>query len=159
MALPNPFAALSSWWNPQAVEADVLLLIAKAKAGVATAAADLKAAFNWIDANAGTIAKDIEQVLLIAGKLGAVGNPQLAALVASANAAVTALNAYASSRASGNNQASAAVDGYLAVSKANELHAQIGTSLASATYEPVTKPLGVLSIADMPIDVRIVVKK
>lgn len=129
----NPF----SWFKPQIIEDDVLLLIAKIRAGLAIVVADIKAVLNWIDANAGTIVADLEAILALLTKLGGGANPELAALVAAANAAVVALNAYADSRAKGGSQASAVVDGYLAINKAKELHAQLGQAIANADYEPV----------------------
>ena len=157
----NPLSALANWWNPTALEADVILFIAKAKAGLSVAIADVKAVFSWLDANAGTIANDIGIVLKLAGQLGVAGNPQLAVLVASANIAVTALNTYAADRAAGANHPQAAIAGYLAVTKAQQLHAQVGQALASATYAPVSTPA--VGLADLydggPIDVKMVPPK
>lgn len=147
----NPF----SWFSAKTIEDDVLLVIAKLRAGVAIIVADVKAALNWIDANAGTIVGDLEAILALLTKLGGAANPELAALVAAANTAVAALNAYADSRAKGGSQTTAVVDGYLAVSKGKELHAQIGQAIASANYEP-TKAVGLLFAAEAPINIKMV---
>lgn len=154
--MANPITAIKNWLDPTALESDVIVFVAKVKAGMAVAEADAKAVFNWLDQNAGTVASDIVLVLNVATKLGAGGNPELAALVAGANVAVAALNTYAQARSGGESQNQAAVDGYKAVAKAQELHSLVSQALIAAQYTFAAHPAALAGLADGPVDVQMI---
>jgi hypothetical protein len=89
-------SSLFTWFQTAAVtvEADVVKVVAAVKADVAVAETYILAAVHWLATNAPAIASDLQLALSLAGAVGGVPLPVLAA----ANASVSALNAFAAAQ-------------------------------------------------------------
>lgn len=140
---------LTSWQNfISETEADVEIVIVAIKNDVAVIESDLAAAQRWIVSNEPTIAADIQQVLGIVEAVGLGANPEVAASVALANTAVTALNAFVSASNSGSTATQSVLAGYVAVKQAQSAVAA-AKAAAAATPTPAapaaTAAVGLLS--------------
>lgn len=102
----------TNWWST--TEQDVIALIAKVNTDVVVAEKDVNNALKWIAAETPAIVGGLQTALQIASMFGVVTAPELAA----ANAAVAALNAFASAQTSGQNNVQSVVNGYIAYTQA-----------------------------------------
>jgi hypothetical protein len=123
----------TSLWNfIDETESDVLVIITNIKADVAVAQSDINAALHWIASNAPAIAADIQEVVGIAETVGVGANPEVAAAIIAANTAVTALNAFAASSNSGQNNTQAVLAGYVAVKQAQAASSSAAAAAVAA---------------------------
>lgn len=127
-------ASLASWFTT--TEADVVALIGKIKAEVAVAEADVTEALNWVAKQTPTVAAALQEVLGVVEVIGVGSNPEVATAIAAANAAVTALNAFAAAQTSPAVQTiqtdgAAVVAGYQALTQS--LASQAAVKAAAAT--------------------------
>jgi hypothetical protein len=104
-------------------EQDVVLLLVEIKTGAAVAAHEIAAGLAWVEQHTADITTGIQQVTTLVTGIAAVtpslkNNATIQKAVTEANAAVAALNAYASAAQSGD-QAQALVNGYVAFQQAN----------------------------------------
>jgi hypothetical protein len=113
----------------ETVESDVVNVVIAISQAQAVAANDIDNALGWIVNNAPAIATDIQTVTSIVRAVG-ITNPGIEATVLAANAAVAALNTFATAQASGQSSASAVIAGYSAYKQAQGAAAQ---AVASAT--------------------------
>lgn len=126
-------AFTTSLWNfIDETESDVLVIITNIKADVAVAQSDINAALHWIASNAPAIAADIQEVVGIAETVGVGANPEVAAAIIAANTAVTALNAFAASSNSGQNNTQAVLAGYVAVKQAQAASSSAAAAAVAA---------------------------
>lgn len=102
----------TNWWST--TEQDVIALISKAKTDTIAAEKDINNALKWISAETPAIVGGLQTALQIASMFGVVTAPELAA----ANAAVTALNAFANAQNTGKNDVQSVVNGYIAYTQA-----------------------------------------
>jgi hypothetical protein len=116
-------------------EADVVMVITDIKAGVAVVESDLTAAEHWIASNTPAIAAAVQEVLSLVETFGIGANPEVAVAVTAANAAVTALNAFAAASNTGSTPTQAVVAGYVAVQQANSA---VSAAKAAAVSAPTT---------------------
>lgn len=117
-------------------EADVVAVVAKIKTEEEVVASEINSALHWIASNTPAIAADIESVVGIAETVGVAGNPEVAAAIAAANIAVTALNAFASASNSGKSNTQAVLSGYVAVKQAQ---AAVASAAAAAVASKPAK--------------------
>ncbi len=126
-------AFTTSLWNfIDETESDVLVIITNIKADVAVEQSDINAALHWIASNAPAIAADIQEVVGIAETVGVGANPEVAAAIIAANTAVTALNAFAASSNSGQNNTQAVLAGYVAVKQAQAASSSAAAAAVAA---------------------------
>lgn len=111
-------------------EADVQAVIADVSKGVTEAEAYIDDALTWVVNNTPTIVADIESVIGFAAAVGATTNPTVAAAVAAAQAAITALNAVAAAKTSGASDVQTLLAGYTAIKQAS---ASASATAAAAT--------------------------
>lgn len=114
----------TSWWST--TETDVVNLLAKVKADVAVAQKDIDAAVKWIASQTPTIVADLQIALKIAQMFGVVTAPEIVA----ANAAVAALNAFATAQSAGKTDIQSVATGYVAYTQAA---AAVNSAKASST--------------------------
>lgn len=118
-------------------EADVVKILVAIKTDAAVIEADVSKALKWVAGNAPAIAADIEEVVSVVTQLGVTSNPEVAAAVVAANAAVSALNAFSVSYTSGTGSAQALVNGYIAVKQATASVASASAAAAGAKTSSV----------------------
>jgi len=103
-------------------EEDIVAIVIQIKNEVPVIEADISKVLNWITNNVATIAKDLQLVESIV--VSVAPTPAVLAAVATANEAMTALNAYAQAHASGLSNAQAALNGYNAYKQAQAAASQ-----------------------------------
>lgn len=123
-------------------EADVQEWIVQIKAGVAVAESDINAIAKWVASETPTIVADLQSVLAIVTAIGVGSNPDVALAIEAANAAVTALNAFAAAQNAGKSTPTSVVAGYVAVKTAQSAAA---SAAAAAVVAPVTGPVTLLA--------------
>src|SRR5208337_4951428 len=114
-------------------EADVVAVVIKIKQGEEVLANDISLVLNWIVNNVGTIASDLQLVESVV--VAVAPTPAVEVAIATANEAMTALNAYAQAHAAGQSTVQAALDGYTAYKQAQ---AAAATAVAAAAASPVS---------------------
>lgn len=123
-------------------EEDVVAIAIKIKNEIPVLEADIAKVLNWITNNVGTIAQDLQLVESVV--VSVAPTPAVLAAVATANEAMTALNAYAQAHAQGLSTAQSALNGYNAYKQAQAAASQaVAASLASSpipALAPVPQP-------------------
>lgn len=112
----------------ETTEADVVALISKVAAGVQLVEKDVDRGIKWVAGEAPAIVSALQTAVGLAQQVGMVNPAELAA----ANAAVTALNAFASSVNSGVADGQAVVNGYVAYKQATAAVAAAAANAAQA---------------------------
>ena len=128
----------TSWFTT--AEADVLKIIQVIKTEEQILASDISKALKWVADNTPQIAADIQQVLSLVQAVGIV-NPEVEAAIATANTAVSALNAYAASYKSGSGTPQAVLAGVAAYKNAQSA---VATATAAAVSAPTANKIATL---------------
>jgi hypothetical protein len=123
-----PFS-LTNWFHT--TETEVVAVISKFAADVAVAEAEVDRCMKWVAQEAPTIVAGLQTAVGLAQQVGLVNPEELAA----ANAAVTALNAFAAASNAGKSDPSAVVAGYVAYKQAA---AAVASAAATAAHAAVT---------------------
>lgn len=135
-------------------EQDVIAVIAKIRQDGAVAVKDVEKAIAWAANNAPVVASEIESVVQFASRIGIASNPEFAAAIVAADAAVAALDAFAkqykSQGATLANDASAAVAGYVAAKQAQGAAALAAAAAASPAPKPAA-PKPAAASAPLPV--------
>lgn len=124
----------------QTTEADVVAVISDVAAGVTLLESQISAALKWIAGEVPTIVTDLQTAVGLAQQVGIVTPAELTA----ANAAVAALNAFATSTNAGNGTAESVVSGYVAYKQAV---ASVATATASAAAAATQTPAAQIAAA------------
>lgn len=121
-----------SFWTT--AESDVQAFITKLQQGLTWAQTELDSALGWVVNNTPAIVTDIEKAIGFASAVGVSTNPEVAAAIVAAQAAITALNAVASAKTSGASDIQTLLAGYTAVKQAQAASASAtaGTTAAVA---------------------------
>lgn len=129
--------SFTTWF--ETTEADVVSMISKVAADVQLVESELSRGLAWVAGEVPTIVTGLQTAVGLAQQVGVVSAPELAA----ANAAVTALNAFAGSVNSGTTNAQALVNGYVAYKSAS---AAVATAAASAAAAAPAAAAGVAKV-------------
>ena len=127
-------------------EQDVVNWIADIKQGLAVAEADITNGLNWVASEVPNIVTALQATVGLVEKVGLASNPEVAAAIAAANVAVTALNAFAAAQNAGiaagtsplQVDGTALVAGFTAVKQSQASNALAMAAAASATVPAVT---------------------
>lgn len=118
--------SFTSWWST--TEKDIVNILAKVKGDAVVAQKDINSAMKWIAAQTPAIVGDLQVALQIAQMFGVVTAPEIVA----ANAAVAALNAFATAQNTGKTDLQSVANGYVAYTQAAAaVNAAKASSMAS----------------------------
>lgn len=135
------FTDIEHWFT--VFEEDVIAIILKIRQGFEILVHEIDLVLNWIANNVATIASDMKLVESII--LAVSPTPAVEAAIATANAAMAALNAYAQAHKLGQSTVQSAIDGYTAYKQAQAAASQ---AVAIAAYDPAsTAPLAFAMVA------------
>jgi len=131
-------------------EADVVAIIAKIKTEEEIVVSEINTALHWIASNAPTIVSDIQSVVNVAETVGVAANPQVAAAIAAANLAVTALNTFAAASNAGQTNTQAVLQGFVAVKQAQAAAASAAAAAVSTPTPTTAKVVTTVTAATNP---------
>lgn len=112
-------------------EIEVIALVVAVKKGESVVASDIDKAIKWVVSETPAIVANLQGAVALVEEVGVASNPDVAIAITAANAAVTALNAFAAASNSGSTDAQAIVQGYVAVKQAQASAASAAAAAAS----------------------------
>lgn len=126
---------VAAWFHT--TEQNVLAFVTDIITDVGVAEKDIAKGLSWVVSNAPNIAAGIQQVESLVATVAAATpglntNANVTKAIAEANVAVTALNAFATSSNTGQNNAAALVSGYVAYQTAQAAVASAKAAVVSA---------------------------
>jgi hypothetical protein len=127
------FEEFQHWFT--VFEEDVIAIILKIRQGISILTHEIDLVLNWIANNVSDIAKNMRLVESII--LTVAPTPAVEAAIATANAAMAALNAYAQAHKLGQSTVQSAIDGYTAYKQAQ---AAASAAVAIAASDPASTP-------------------